>query len=548
MADLRFVETAETAHVDTFARDNLPPRALWPDIDLSLAGLDYPRRLNAAAELLDRSSQLFGDRPAIRFPGGVWSYHELRSTSNRTARVLTEDLGLVPGNRVLLRGPNTPMLAACWFAVLKAGGICVATMTLLRPRELVKIGEKAQVRLALADAAFARDMEQAAEQSGRIERVVRFNTDEPGSLDALMAEKPDHFENVATAADDAAIIAFTSGTTGDPKGATHFHRDLLATCDTYGRHILNPQPDDIFCGSPPLAFTFGLGILILFPMRFGASTLLLESARPPELAQAIQDHRVTVCGTAPTAYRFILDQIDSFDLSSLRACVSAGETLPKGTYEAWKAATGVDILDGIGSTEMLHIFISAGGVHPIRPGSTGKPVPGYEARVLDEQGGEAAPGAVGRLGVRGPTGCRYLANEVRQREYVDQGWNLTGDAYMRDEDGYFWFQARVDDMIISSGYNIAGPEVEAVLLEHPAVAECGVVGVPDEERGQIVKAFVVVREGHTPSENLIGELQDFVKANLAPYKYPRAVAFLEALPRTGTGKLQRFKLREIDPP
>lgn len=545
MADREASTMTGSAHVDTFASDHLPPRDLWPDIDLSLAGLEYPARINAAVELLDRTAERQPDRPAIRFPGGEWSYDELRRTTNRIAHVLTDDLGLVAGNRVLLRGPNNAMLAACWLAVLKAGGICVATMTLLRARELVKLADKAQVRLALTDARFAEDMDEAADRSAVLETVVRYGTDEAGSLDRLMEGKPDEYDAVETAAEDTAIIAFTSGTTGEPKGAMHFHRDLLATCDSYARTIIRPGPDDIFCGSPPLAFTFGLGMLLLYPLRFGASTLLLENGRPPNLLKAIVEHRPTVCGTAPTAYRFMLDRPEAADVSSLRVCVSAGETLPKGTYENWKAATGVDILDGIGSTEMLHIFISAGGEHPIRPGSTGKPVPGYEARVVDDEGNEAEPGAIGRLAVRGPTGCRYLANEERQREYVDQGWNLTGDAYVEDEDGYFWYQARADDMIISAGYNIAGPEVEGMLIEHEAVAECGVVGIPDEERGQIVKAFVVLKEGYVGSDALAEELQAFVKTGIAPYKYPRAVAFISELPRTGTGKVQRFRLREM---
>jgi 2-aminobenzoate-CoA ligase len=535
-----------SAHLDRFARENLPPRELWPIMDYSvLPELAYPPRLNAAAELLDRwvgAGQ--GDRTALRFPGGSWSYGKLDEQANCIARVLTEDLGVVPGNRVLLRGPNSPMMAACWFAVLKAGAICVATMPLLRARELAAIAEKAQVQLALTDHRMAEPMEEAAAASRSLRRVIRFGAPAAKqSLEELMREKSGSFPAAATAADDVAIIAFTSGTTGDAKGTMHTHRDLLAICDCFPRYVLGATADDIFCGSPPFAFTFGLGGLLLFPMRIGAATLLLEQATPPLLLEAMAEHRATVCFTAPTAYRAMLGNLDGVDLSALRLCVSAGEPLPLATFEAWRQATGIRIIDGIGATEMLHIFISAAG-DEIRPGSTGRAVPGYFAKIVDDQGNDLPPGQVGRLAVRGPTGCRYLADPERQRAYVQNGWNLTGDAYVLDEDGYFWYQARADDMIISSGYNIAGPEVENVLLEHPAVQECGVVGVPDEERGQAVKAFVVLAPGVDASDDLVQDLQEHVKKEIAPYKYPRRIAFVAALPRTQTGKLQRFKLRE----
>jgi len=480
MPDIR--DASSTAHVDTFARDHLPPRELWPVLDLeTLPELAYPARLNCAAELLDRwVTEEGGDRIAIRFPGGQWTYRELRDRANRVAHVLRDDLGVVPGDRVLLRGPNNAMMVACWFAVLKAGGICVATMPLLRARELGQIADRAQIRLALTDHRLADGIDEAAAGSEVLERVVRFGGG-ADSLDERMLGKPTAFENVDTAADDVALIAFTSGTTGQPKGTMHFHRDVLACCDTFSRHVLRPSPDDVFCGSPPLAFTFGLGGLVLFPMRIGASTLLLEQASPPNLLAGIAEHRATVCFTAPTAYRAMLEMLADHDVSCLRKCVSAGETLPLPTFEAWREATGLKIIDGIGSTEMLHIFISSP-EDQIRPGSTGRVVPGYRARVVDIHGEDVEPGAVGHLAVQGPTGCRYLDDPERQQSYVRGGWNFPGDAYRMDEDGYFWYQARADDMIISAGYNIAGPEVENVLLDHEAVAECGVVGVPDEER------------------------------------------------------------------
>jgi 2-aminobenzoate-CoA ligase len=531
-----------SAHVDRFAQQMLPPRDLWPEI--AMGELRYPERLNCAAELLDTMvGQGNGDRIALRFPGGKWTYRELLEHANRIAHVLTRDLGLVPGNRVLLRGPNNPMMVACWFAVLKAGGIVVCTMPLLRSRELASLIEKAQITLALCDARVLQELKQAAAGTPVLRRIVEFGSDAPGSLDTLTRSRPATFTNIATAAEDVALIAFTSGTTGQAKGTMHFHRDVLAICDLFPRHVLRPSRDDIFCGSPPLAFTFGLGGLLLFPMRVGASTVLLEQATPPQLLQGMQDFRVTVCFTAPTAYRAMAALCSGFDLSSLKKCVSAGEHLPAATFEKWRAATGIKIIDGIGSTEMLHIFISASG-DDTRAGSTGRAVPGYRARVVDGDGKEVPRGTIGHLAVQGPTGCRYLDDTERQRAYVKDGWNLPGDSYRMDEDGYFWYQARTDDLIVSSGYKISGPEVENALLDHPSVSECGVVGIPDEKRGCIVKAFVVLRPGITATEGTAKELQDFVKAQIAPYKYPRSIEFVSALPRTETGKLQRFRLRE----
>jgi 2-aminobenzoate-CoA ligase len=435
------------------------------------------------------------------------------------------------------------MMAACWFAVLRAGGICVATMPLLRTRELAAICSKAGITLALTDARLSGELESALAVSP-LERIVPFGSAED-TLETLARSKPATFEAADTAADDVALIAFTSGTTGSPKGTMHFHRDVLAICDCFPESILRAGPDDVFSGSPPLAFTFGLGGLLLFPLRIGATALLLEDAKPPQLLEGIAKHGVTVCFTAPTAYRAMAGMADGTDLSSLRKCVSAGETLPRATFELWQNLTGVPIIDGIGTTEMLHIFISAR-EEEIRPGSTGRVIPGYFAKVVDEDGSEMPDGETGSLAVRGPTGCRYLDDIDRQRGYVKDGWNHTGDAYVRDEDGYFWYQARTDDMIISSGYNIAGPEVENVLLEHEAVAECGVVGLADDERGSVVSAFIVLRDGFARDDAMVRILQDFVKASIAPFKYPRRVRFVDQLPRTQTGKLQRFRLRELE--
>jgi 2-aminobenzoate-CoA ligase len=541
--------SAYSAHLDTFARDNLPPRELWPEFSFDLPELRYPRRLNCATELLDRAvARGLGEKAVFHTPNERWTYGELLERANRIARVLVDDFGLVPGNRVLLRAANNPMLVACWFAVLKAGGIAVTTMPLLRARELAVILDKAQIRLALCDQRLAEEMEEARARAPVCERICHF--DGSGSpagaaeLEARMRRAEPEFDNVDTSKDDVALIAFTSGTTGRPKGTMHFHRDVMAICDCFPRSTLRPAAHDVFIGSPPIGFTFGLGGVVTFPMRVGAAAVLLEAAPPDVLLQAIQDFRASVCFTSPTAYRMMLGKADGADFSSLTKCVSAGEPLPLPTFEAWQKKTGLRIIDGIGATEMLHIFISAAG-DAIRPGATGRPIPGYQAMVVDEAMRPLPPGEIGKLAVRGPTGCRYLADD-RQTEYVRQGWNLTGDAYMVDEDGYFWFQARTDDMIISAGYNIAGPEVEDALLEHEAVAECAVVGAPDPVRGQIVKAFVVPRQGVERSEELSKELQEFVKQRIAAYKYPRAIEFLDALPRTETGKVQRFRLRQME--
>ncbi len=533
---------SQTALVDRFVLDRLPPPELQPEFLFELPELQYPDRLNCAGALLDRwVEQGLGSRVAVRAPGVTWTYEELWQQANRVARVLVEDLGLVPGNRVLLRAPNTPLLAACWFGVVKAGGVVVTTMPLLRAKELVDILTKAEVSHVLCDVRLRGELEAALSRCPGVREVCLFGEEGPGSLEARMRDKLPSFQNVPTWRDDPVLVAFTSGTTGQPKGCVHFHRDVLAICDTYARHVLRARPEDVFTGSPPLAFTYGLGGLLLFPLRIGACTVLLERAGPEELLEGVESFGATVCFTAPTAYRAMLPRLQGRRPGRLRKCVSAGEALPASTRLQWREATGIEILDGIGSTEMLHIFISHT-EEEAKPGATGKPVPGYRACVLDAEGNPLPPGQVGRLAVKGPTGCRYL-DDPRQREYVQGGWNVTGDAYLVDGDGYFVYQARTDDLIVSAGYNISPAEVEEALLAHPAVAECGVVGAPDPERGQVVKAYVVLRPGYAPGEELVRQLQEHVKGLLAPYKYPRQVEFCHALPRTQTGKLQRFQLR-----
>ncbi|MBO6782545.1 MAG: AMP-binding protein [Alphaproteobacteria bacterium] len=544
-----WVPTGKSAHVDTFTIDNLPPKDLWPRLDFSqLPQLrEYPGQINAANGLLDdHVSAGRGDRTAILFGDLRWTYADLKSHADRIARVLVEDAGLVPGNRVLLRGPNNPMMAAAWFAVIKAGGVCVATMPLLRARELTHIIDKAQITHALCDEILAEAMAEARTRTSSLTSIMHFSAagDGGADLDSAIAARPDGFDNVDTAADDPALIAFTSGTTGAPKGTIHFHRDVLAMCDCFPTAPFGVHEDDIFTGTPPLAFTFGLGAMLGFPLRAGASVALIDRPSPEALFETIRRHRCTALFTAPVMFRTLTERVGEGDLSSLTHAVSAGEHLPKPIFEMFEKATGLRIIDGLGSTEMIHIFVSTAG-DDIRPGATGKAIPGYEACILDDDGNPLPPGQQGHLAVRGPTGCRYLDDVERQRSYVTgDGWNRPGDIYEMDEDGYFWYGARADDMIISAGYNIAGPEVEVALLDHPKVRECAVVGVPDAERGNIVKAFVVLTDPEDASDATVKALQDFVKGEIAPYKYPRAIEFVDALPRTETGKVQRFKLRE----
>jgi 2-aminobenzoate-CoA ligase len=528
--------------VDPFARDNLPAPALWPE--MPRGGLQYPARLNCAAVLLAGAGAP-DDAPAIHFAGGMWTYGRLRREVARIAAVLRAQDGWMAGRRVLLRGANDPMTAACFLAVILAGGIVVPTMPLLRARELAAVIDKAAVNLALCAAPLAGELLAARPHvAGALPPVLWYGADavDAASLEARMARLERETDHVADTADeDVCLIAFTSGTTGVPKATAHCQRDLLAICDCFPRSILETRRDDIFIGTPPLAFTFGLGGLLLFPLRVGAATVLLGKGTPEQLLAAIVHYRATICFTAPTFYRQMAPLAKQYDLSRLRCGVSAGEALPLATRDAWFDATGQALIDGIGSTELLHIFISAAG-GDVRRGATGRPIPGYQACILDADGRPAGPGVVGRLAVKGPTGCRYLADE-RQRDYVVDGWNLTGDAYEMDADGYFYYRSRTDDLIVSGGYNIAGPEVEEALLRHPAVAECAVIGRADAARGHIVEAHVVLRAGSAASAALAGQLQDFVKAQIAPYKYPRAIRFVPALPRTETGKLQRFKLR-----
>ncbi len=533
-----------TGHLDTFARDHLPPPDQWPE--LLLDGFDYPEWLNAGVELTDRMVERgFGDHTALIGNGRRRTYKELSDWTNRIARALTEDYGLKPGNRVLIRSANNPAMVACWLAATKAGAVVVNTMPMLRSGELAKVVDKAEVSLALCDTRLMDELVAVAKESRFLKQVIGFDgtANHDAELDRAALDKPVRFEAVRTGRDDVALLGFTSGSTGVPKATMHFHRDILIIADAYAREVLDVTPDDVFVGSPPLAFTFGLGGLAVFPLRFGAAATLLEQATPAKMIEIIENYRATICFTAPTAYRAMLSAMDEgADLSSLRVAVSAGETLPAPVYEDWVRKTGKPIVDGIGSTEMLHIFIS-NRLDDSRAACTGKPLSGYQAIVVDDDMREVPRGTVGRLAVKGPIGCRYLADD-RQPDYVRDGWNLTGDSFVQDEDGYFHFAARSDDMIVSAGYNIAGPEVEAALLKHEAVAECAVIGVRDEERGHIVEAHVVLVDRDTACDAMARLLQDHVKTVIAPYKYPRSIVFADALPKTESGKIQRFRLKQ----
>jgi 2-aminobenzoate-CoA ligase len=535
-----------SAHEDSFARDNLPPAQQWPELLLQRPQYQYPEYLNVAVELTDRLVDAgYGDNVALIGNGRRRTYKELTDWTNRLAHALVEDYGIRPGNRVLIRSGNNPAMVAAWLAATKAGAVVVNTMPMLRAGELGTIVDKAEIGFALCDSRMADELVACAKDSRYLDKVVSFDgtSNHDAELDRIALDKPVRFEAVATGRDDVALLGFTSGTTGKPKATMHFHRDLMIIADGYAKSVLSVTPDDVFVGSPPLAFTFGLGGLAIFPLRFGATATLLEDASPLNMIDIIETYKATICFTAPTAYRTMMAALDEgADLSSLRLAVSAGETLPAPVFEQWTEKTKVPILDGIGATELLHIFIS-NTLDDAQPGATGRPVGGYEAKVVDDNMQEVAVGEIGKLAVRGPTGCRYLADD-RQMQYVSDGWNLTGDAFTQDEQGVFHFVARTDDMIVSSGYNIAGPEVEQALLRHEAVAECAVVGVPDSERGQIAKAFVVLKPEFEASDQLTGTLQDHVKATIAPYKYPRAVAWVDALPKTATGKLQRFRLKQ----
>lgn len=532
------MNTVRTAHADSFVRDNLPEPAQLPEFLFDLAELKFPEQLNASTLLDQAVAAGHGPKDAVLWAGGRWSYNELLAQACRVGDFLTTQMEFIPGNRVMIHGPNSPMLLAIWWGVLRAGGVAVTTMPLLRASELEKIIGKAEISHAFVDARLRETFDAAAENSGFMRRAETFNN---GAFEQTLEAAKDFVEPVSTRSDDPALIAFTSGTTGMPKGCIHFHRDVLAMAETFSRHIVKPKSDDVFCGTPPFAFTFGLGASVVFPAACGAATALTSGPGVEPLLDAIERHKVTTLFTAPTAYRGMMT-LPASRFKSLHTCVSAGEHLPQATSDGWFDLTGIRLIDGIGATEMIHIFISAAG-DDIRPGATGRVVPGYVAQIVDENMNPLPPGEIGRLAVRGPTGCRYLADD-RQKDYVRDGWNLTGDLFRQDEAGYFWYVSRADDMIISSGYNIAAPEVENALLSHPDVAETAVVGVPDDERGQICKAFVVLDDENDACDAKKLELQAHVKETIAPYKYPREIEFVAKLPKTHTGKLQRYKLRD----
>jgi 2-aminobenzoate-CoA ligase len=528
---------------DNFAHDHLPHPELQAECFTGHPDFEFPQNLNCVEKLLDRHiAEGNGDRIAVRTFDVTWTFNDLHEKANQIAHVLKENLDFVPGNRVMIRSANNPMYVACWFGILKAGGIVVATMPLLREKELSVMVDCAEISHALCDYTLEEAM--TAVDSPFLKHVITFDGSGQGisKLETLMGNKPKDFQNYPTKADSLSIIGFTSGTTGKPKMTAHYHKDILLICEAFPKQCLQPTHDDIFTGSPPLGFTFGLGGLVLFPFYYGASTFLIEKPSPELLLKAIEEHKITICFTAPTAWRVLTSKVKEYNITSLRKCISAGETLPAKVWEDWYNATGLKIIDGIGSTEILHIFISSDEEN-MRKGATGKPIRGYEAKIVDANGNEVPDGTPGRLAVRGITGCKYLNSADKQKEYVENGWNITGDIFKKDEDGYFWFVARGDDMIISSGYNIAAVEVESVLLTHDDIAECAVVGMPDENRGMLVCAYVVLKDKEKASDELTKQIQDWFKEKAAPYKYPREIKYVDVLPKTETGKIQRFKLK-----
>jgi 2-aminobenzoate-CoA ligase len=537
-----------TAHTDTFIIDNMPPKEMWPEMDYSVLPelAAYPERMNVATELLDKMvAGGCADKPMIYFGDDIWTYNDLMERANQIANVLVEDYGMVPGERVILRSGNHPMLIASWFAVLKAGGIAIATMPVLRERELVYMIGKAKVNLAISDIKLADDIDAAGKKTDDLRDILYFGEQDAKSLNKAMATKSVTFDNVDTSADDPCVIGFTSGSTGTPKGTLHFHRDILAVADTFIRYVVKIQPDDIVCGSPQIAFLYGLCAYMTDTMRFGASTVVVERATPEVLLQTIEKHKATVCFSTPSGYKLMLDEIDKYDTSSLRLCIAGGEPLAPAVFHSWEEKTGVRIINGLGISELLHIFISASG-DDIRPGLIGTAVPGFEVRVVDENFNDTAPGQVGQMIVKGPNGCRYLDDIDRQKAYIRDGWNLSGDLCIRNEEGYFSYEARTDDMILTGGYNVSGLEVEAILMEHAAIREVAVVGSPDADRGQIVKAFIELRDKSAAGDELVSEMQNFVKSQISAFKYPRAIEFVDELPHTPTGKIQRGALRQLE--
>ena len=537
-----------SSHIDTFIIDNMPPENLWPEMDYSVLSelASYPERMNVATELLDKmAAQGCADKPIIYFKDEIWTYENLMHYSNQIANVLVEDYGMVSGERILLRSGNHPMLIASWFAILKAGGIAIASMPVLRERELVYMIKKAKVNLAISDKKLAEDIEAAGRQTEDLRNILYFGSEDHDSLNKTMANKSSTFDNIDTSACDPCVIGFTSGSTGTPKGTLHFHRDILAVADTFIRYVVKIRSDDIVCGSPQIAFLYGLCAYMTDTMRFGASTVVVERATPEVLLETIEKYKATVCFSTPSGYKLMLDEIGKYDTSSLRLCIAGGEPLAPAVFHQWEEKTGIKIINGLGISELLHIFISASG-DDIRPGLIGKAVPGFEVRVVDENFNDTLPGEIGQMIVKGPNGCRYLDDIERQKSYIRDGWNLSGDLCIRDEEGYFSYEARTDDMILTGGYNVSGLEVEAVLMEHEAVREVAVVGSPDKDRGQIVKAFIELKDKNLAGEDLITELQNFVKSQISAFKYPRAIEFLGGLPHTPTGKIQRGALRQIE--
>ena len=540
----------------------LPPEEMRPEKVYSIPEVqDYPARLNPARELLDRNvEEGRGGKPALLFQDRVITYGALAEQANRLGNVLASH-GVEEEDRVVILSPNQPLSLVANFAALKLGAVPVPASPLLSPPEVSWVINNSEARALLVHTAMLPLVEKARPEFSSEPVVLGLAppSDELSKADVesvlpLMEKADAALEAVLREKDRVGILLYTSGTTGKPKGVVHLVEEILAVADTFGHYGWKLRDDDVVFSPAPLAFAAGYGAMAIIPFRFGAAVSIMPRFEPEAAFETVQQHHATVLTILPTSYRKML-QVEGaekrFDLSSVRMCTGGGEALTAETYGQWLDRFGLEIFEGFGTTEMFYVFVSVAVTEKAKPGSIGTPVPGYEVKVVSEEGNEVGPGEIGRMVAKGPTGTLYWRPqeengrlmESQRHAVVGKGWNVVGDYLYGDEDGYFWFVSREDDLIKSSGYRIGPEEIEMVILKHPAVADAGVIGVPDPVRGQNTKAFVVLTEGYAPSGELKQEIIDFCRNDIAVYKLPREVEFVETLPRTVTGKLLRRVLR-----